>query len=112
MGIVLVIFMFGNRDLQCHYFPNARVLSELRDKELRVAPAAQQQMKDLQLPDSALVIALERGEVDFGRSAPRQEPCNQYLIVVQEPPQPYELSLENCDTLVEVQEVRKTAAKR
>lgn len=112
MGVILVIFMFGNRDIQCNYFPNARVLSELRGKHLDVPPSARQQMKNLNLPDSALVIALERGDVDFERSAPRREPCNQYLIVMEEPPRHYELRVENCDTVVEVLGVKKAARER
>ena len=105
MGVIMVIFMFGNRDLQCNYFPNARVLSELRGKHLTIPSAAQQQIEDLNLPDSALVMALERGEVDFDRSEARREPCNRYLIVMEEEDPPYEFRVENCDTIVEVLEV-------
>lgn len=34
IGTVLVMFMFGDREIGCSYFPNDRVLSDLSEKRL------------------------------------------------------------------------------
>ena len=96
LGVVMVYFFFGDRDRQCNYFPNDRVLYDLRKKAIAYSPAVSDQIQNGERIDSALVWALERGQVDFEKSNSRQEPCGTYLINLKEPA--YQFLIENCDS--------------
>lgn len=100
LGVLAVYFIFGDRDIQCNYFPNDRVLYDLRKKQLLYSPAAKLSLAADEVPDSLVVWALERGKVDFENSTARQEPCGVYLIDIEEPD--YHLEVENCDSTARV----------
>jgi len=69
LGTGLAYFFFGNRDWQCSYFPNQRVLVELGKKTWSFAPEADAQWADLGQKDSLMVThVLSAGDVDFARS--------------------------------------------
>jgi hypothetical protein len=104
LGCVMVYFIFGDRDLQCNYFPNDRVLYDLRKKELEYSPEVQSKLKAGSVKDSVIFWALERGEVDFERTQKGLEDCKQYFILLEEPA--YELSVENCDSTAKIMSVK------
>ena len=69
LGVLLVGFLFRDRDFECSYFPNDRVLAELHRKPVRGADSALWNQMDA---DSAVLQAfLTLGEVDFGESQTR-----------------------------------------
>ncbi|MDZ7848675.1 MAG: DUF4258 domain-containing protein [Owenweeksia sp.] len=70
LGVLLVIFIFGDRDIECSYFPNDRVLYDLRKKEMRISGQARQMMDERQLDTAQISMMLLGGEVDFERSDP------------------------------------------
>lgn len=107
LGILVVSFLFGNRDIQCNYFPNDRVLYDLRQQKLTVAPAAKAFRYKQALPDSIWRWALERGDVDFEASEPRREPCKIYIIDFQAKTQALRLTVESCDSVATVQDVKR-----
>lgn len=81
LGSLIVIFLFGDRDFQCSYFPNDRVLYDLRKKERLLTPDMQIRLNQFQLDTADLSRMLERGRVDFERSRPRREDtCKTYWI--------------------------------
>ena len=96
LGVVMVYFFFGDRDIQCSYFPNDRVLSDLRKKDLGYSPTVEKQINSGEINDSLLTWALERGKVNFEESNTRKEPCGNYLINLKEPA--YQFLIENCDS--------------
>ena len=80
LGSIMVYFIFGDRDFQCNFWPNSRILSELRERELSVEeqPA---QFLSLEGKDTTLLHnMLLMGEIDFGRSQTRLDSCNSYHI--------------------------------
>lgn len=69
LGVLLVAFIFRDRDFECSYFPNDRVLAELHRKPVRGADSALWQAVGA---DSTVLKAfLTLGEVDFGASQTR-----------------------------------------
>jgi hypothetical protein len=69
LGVLLVAFIFRDRDFECSYFPNDRVLAELHRKPVRGADSALWQA--VGADSSVLKAFLTLGEVDFGASQTR-----------------------------------------
>lgn len=104
LGCIMVYFIFGDRELECSYFPNDRVLYDLRKKEIKFSPSAEAQRKDDPRLDSALIWMLDRGDVDFEASNTKLKPCKVYLINLEEPA--YQFKIENCDSVATVLEAQ------
>ena len=94
IGVVLVYFIFGNRDIQCSYFPNDRVLYDLRKKDLHFSQNVEEKYHDTILAEDFLLM----GDVDFERSATENtDTCNHYIIVHSTDSAEYEMQVYNCD---------------
>ncbi len=108
MGVLLVKFLFGGRDdIQCSYFPNDRVLYDLRGKKERIiSNEAQQQLQNLGLDTAIISTVLWEGKVDFEKSITEGDSCNTYWINYAPPEkQSFHTLFMNCDSsavLVEV----------
>ena len=62
----------------------------------------------MNLTDSILVKQiLKYGDVDFTNSSPRQEPCGIYTINSTDNDNPASITVENCDSLVNILEIKK-----
>ncbi len=70
LGILLVIFLFKDRDFQCTYLPNNRVLVDLNDQKIKLIELDSQSYKFLKIcQDSSFIESfLIRGNIDFGKS--------------------------------------------
>jgi hypothetical protein len=69
LGVLLVAFIYRDRDFECSYFPNDRVLTELYRKPVHGADSA---IWAAVGSDSTVLKAfLTLGEVDFGESQTR-----------------------------------------
>jgi hypothetical protein len=69
LGVLLVAFIFKDRDFECSYFPNDRVLAELHRKPFHGADSAV--WFAVGQDSSVLKAFLTLGEVDFGASQTR-----------------------------------------
>jgi hypothetical protein len=69
LGVLLVGALFSDRDLECSYFPNDRVLTELHRKPVRGADSSV--WAGLGADSSLLQAFLTLGEVDFSDSRTR-----------------------------------------
>lgn len=99
LGSLMVYFLFGNRDIQCSYFPNDRVLYDLRKKNLVIEEPILQELESLQLDTSDISALLRNGKVDFKQSNTKVDSCKTYWIDYS-PPEAKEFSvmLQNCDS--------------
>lgn len=100
LGILMVYFFFGDRDIQCSYFPNDRVLADLRKKELSLSADLLQAPSSSSTDTSGLSMALEFGKVNFGESEIEDLNCNIYRIELKAK-QKY-FRIENCDSIATV----------
>lgn len=112
MGIVFVYFLFGDRDIQCSYFPNSRVLKNLRSKPLQYTDVAACQRNCMQLDSVAIAHIFAAGSVDFSESNARKEPCGEYQITTRLPDQ-REIAawVENCDSTVTILNLQEVEGK-
>lgn len=98
IGIGFVYALFGQRtDISCTYFPNSRVLSQLRQGSLAYSDSASCQYECLELDSAAMVGFWWYGDVDFRASEPRKQPNGHYWIEHKE--RPWFMKVENQDTL-------------
>lgn len=108
LGVIIVYFMFGNRDFQCSYMPNARVLKDIRSKQFFYSDLATCQKDCLGLDSLDIRQLLVAGAIEFSESEPRKEPCGEYELILRlEDMREIHARIENCDstaTLLSIKE--------
>ncbi len=102
LGTLVVYAMFGNRsDIRCDYFPNARVLKNLRTKPMVMSDMAECQKACLELDSLDIKQIFAAGAVGFSESEPRKEPCGEYQLTTRLPDEREIVArVQNCDSTV------------
>lgn len=108
IGLILLAFFFSGKKTSCSYFPQERVLKNLRIKPYTLGPTATLDLTSMQLDTVTVNRLLQLGEVDFGASETRREPCGYYVILGEsEQGQPLKMELENCEKEVMIVSLQK-----
>ncbi|MEM8520940.1 DUF4258 domain-containing protein [Flavobacterium sp. PL12] len=68
MGVFFVSLVFSGKDTRCNYFPNARVLNDLRNKPFHYSEKASQILAESWIDTSDVKNTLEFGDVVFDKS--------------------------------------------
>lgn len=68
MGCFFVAAVFSGKDTRCNYFPNARVLNDLRNKPFHYSDKASQVLNEKWMDTSDIRNCLKLGDVDFDKS--------------------------------------------
>lgn len=68
MGSFFVAAVFSGKDTRCNYFPNARVLNDLRNKPFQYSPKASQILSQKWVDTTDIKNTLKLGDVDFDQS--------------------------------------------
>lgn len=98
LGLMMVMGIFGNRDISCNYSPNARVLSHLNRMHLQWNAENLEMLAGIQRDTAFLRTFFKGGDVDFNRSVTRDAPCKTFVI--EHPTEPFVAVVENCDSTV------------
>lgn len=81
IGVIFVFFFLSGKKTSCSYFPNARVLKEIRFKQHEYSPQALQFLNDNKIDTIVISKLLHQGSVDFDKSQThRNDPCRVYVI--------------------------------
>ena len=80
MGLFFVTAIFIGKDTRCNYFPNARVLNDLRNKPFHYSEKAKQIIAEKWLDSTDIKNTLTYGDVDFDKSNVAQENGKLYII--------------------------------
>jgi hypothetical protein len=96
----MVVFLFGDRDIGCSYFPNDRVLSDFRKKELVADSAVNAQLVALNIDSTEMFRMLNFGKIDFKSSSVKLESCKEYKSVLDEGEIQWSAYWKNCDSLL------------
>lgn len=103
LGLVLLAFFFSGKKTSCSYFPQERVLKNLRIKPYTLSSEATQSLAIMDLDTVTINRLLQLGEVDFGESETRREPCGYYVIIGEtEAGNTLKMELENCEETVTI----------
>ena len=68
MGCFFVALVFSGKDTRCNYFPNARVLNNLRTKPFQYSEKAIQTLNEKWIDTTDIRNTLTFGDVDFDQS--------------------------------------------
>lgn len=68
IGCFFVALVFSGKDTRCNYFPNARVLNDLRNKPFHYDEEASKQLSEKWVDTSDIKNTLTHGDVDFDKS--------------------------------------------
>lgn len=68
MGLFFVAAVFSGKDTRCNYFPNARVLNDLRNKPFHYSDTASQILSQKWIDTMDIKNSLKYGDVDFDKS--------------------------------------------
>lgn len=68
LGCFFVALVFSGKDTRCNYFPNARVLNDIRNKPFEYSAKATQVLNEKWVDTSDVRKTLEFGDVDFDKS--------------------------------------------
>lgn len=81
LGVLVVKALFGGRDIQCSYFPNDRVLNDMRKKTRNVSPYAQCLMDCHLFSDTLFSAVFREAKIDFKYSEAREDMiCKKYPL--------------------------------
>lgn len=98
IGIVAVFFIWGGKDVSCAYFPNARVLKEIRFKTTEYAPAALTFFTENNIDTLAVSKLLHQGKVHFNESHKgRNVACRVYVISGSHQEHQLQIEVEECE---------------
>ena len=101
IGMIFLVFFLkkksGEGGFEICYFPNCRVLKDMRSKTLTFGEDLPEQYRDTLLIQSFLMD----GDVDFGKSDTKLEPCRVYFVSLEVNGVEMEMEAKNCpDNLV------------
>lgn len=68
IGLFFVALVLSGKDTRCNYFPNARVLNDIRQKPFHYDSTATKQMSEGLADKTDIKNILTHGDVDFDRS--------------------------------------------
>lgn len=80
MGLFFVAAVFSGKDTRCNYFPNARVLNDLRNKPFYYSDKASQILVEKWIDTSDIKNTLKFGDVNFDQSNIEFEKGKIYVI--------------------------------
>ena len=80
MGCFFVALVFSGKDTRCNYFPNARVLNNLRTKPFQYSEKATQTLNEKWIDTADIKSTLTYGDVDFDQSNVKIKNGKIYII--------------------------------
>ena len=80
LGIFFVSMVFSGKDTRCNYFPNARVLNDLRNKPFNYSIEASRKLAEDWIDTVDIKNILTKGDVDFDKSNIVYEKGKLYII--------------------------------
>lgn len=100
IGIVLVAFFFKKKGTEefC-YFPNCRVLKDIRSKNMEISP-------EIKASKEELAQIFTEGNVLFSKSDVKAVPCKKYVVEGDLKGKKVEISVENCENKVIVKHLK------
>ena len=80
LGLFFVTAMFMGKDTRCNYFPNARVLNDLRNKPFSYSEEASVILAQGWIDSTDIKNSLTYGDVDFDKSNVQVGSGKRYII--------------------------------
>lgn len=108
LGLVILSFIFKEKNTEFCYFPNCRVLKDLREKPLTFGPEVAQLLDNSVISREQIDSVLVDGDVNFDKSDTKTSPCKTYYIDGEINAKSVELMVKRCDNMAEVNKITIT----
>jgi hypothetical protein len=105
IGSIFVYFIWVKKKVSFNYFPNARVLKDIKNDVRFYSNEATENMLSSNIDSSQVSMILTHGNVDFKRSLPRAKPCKTYYIDGKPNNKEVILVIKKCDSISTIQQV-------
>lgn len=103
IGMVILFFFLGGKQVSCAYGPNARTIKNIGIKKHIYSEEVQAAMLNHSLDTLAITQLIRSGNVNFSESDTRSEGCKTYLIENTLEERDVELRVQNCDSSATIQ---------
>jgi len=80
IGLFFVAMIFSGKDTRCNYFPNSRVLNDLRNKPFYYSDKASFILAEKWIDTADIKNSLQFGDVDFDKSNVELKKGKLYII--------------------------------
>ncbi|MEC5166514.1 uncharacterized membrane protein YgaE (UPF0421/DUF939 family) [Flavobacterium sp. PL11] len=80
IGLFFVAMIFSGKDTRCNYFPNSRVLNDLRNKPFYYSDKASLILAEKWIDTADIKNSLQYGDVDFDKSNTEFKKGKLYII--------------------------------
>jgi len=80
IGLFFVAMVFSGKDTRCNYFPNSRVLNDLRNKPFYYSEKASKVLAEKWIDTIDIKNTLQFGDVDFDKSNTEFKKTKMYVI--------------------------------
>ncbi|WP_350291789.1 DUF4258 domain-containing protein [uncultured Croceitalea sp.] len=105
IGLVFLAFILkkksGEEGINFCYLPNCRALKDFKSKPITYSSKAEEQMTTMQLDSLYFSNAFMDGDVDFGKSDTKAQPCKIYFVNFEEK----EIELKNCEKEIVIENI-------
>lgn len=98
IGSIAVYFFWEKKEATFDYGMDARTLKTIRIKKRLFSDKAKRVMLNSEIDTLQISKILYQGDVDFGKSKPRQKPCAEYFITGKKELKNVSLYVVRCDS--------------
>ncbi|AOW16391.1 hypothetical protein LPB03_02415 [Polaribacter vadi] len=105
LGSIGVYFFWQKKNATFDYGMDARTLKTIRIKERVFSDNAKRVMLNSDIDSTKISTILYTGDVDFGKSKPRQKPCAEYYITGNNELENVSLYVSRCDSVSTIKEI-------
>lgn len=100
IGLIFLVFFLKKKSedtgVEFCYFPNCRVLKDIRSKPLSFSDEIKETMQVEGMDSLMITSFLKEGSIDFGNSDTQASPCKLYIIKKEFDDRQFSLNVENC----------------
>lgn len=83
LGMFFLMMILNDKDTGCSYFPNARVLKDLRNKPFYYSDKSKAILTEKWVDTADIRKTLTYGDIDFGRSNKKNKSGRKYIVIGQ-----------------------------
>tara|TARA_R110002124_G_scaffold138576_6_gene302244 strand:+ start:191557 stop:191931 length:375 start_codon:yes stop_codon:yes gene_type:complete len=105
IGLIILFFFLGGKKTSCDYGMDARVLKNIRSKDLVYSESSLKTLSIRKLDTTSVNHILKTGDVNFSESNTKLETCKIYVVEGSSLNARMKLQIENCDKIATVQKV-------
>ena len=105
LGSIVVIFIWKGKDVSFDYGMDARTLKTIRIRKRVFSDHAKNAMEKYNIDTLKISTILYTGDVDFGKSKPRQKPCAEYYVTGKRELKNISLYVSRCDSTSTIEKI-------